>query len=127
MKKPRAYAKWRKEPEKRWRDAFHSFGHLLLTHARDQAVAQIPKESSAETREIATKAAVDALYNVMMILEGVVGAPKSVDRSLEFALIARVRERAAPYAVVEQFELAPNGEEPACMGFHFWTDGDFQI
>jgi hypothetical protein len=30
-----------------------------------------------------------------------------------------------PYEVVEAFELAPNGEEQACGGFHFWTDEDF--
>jgi len=29
--------------------------------------------------------------------------------------------------VLEQFELAPDGEEPVCMGFHFWTDGDFRV
>jgi hypothetical protein len=77
-------------------------------------------------RDVATKAAVSALYNVMMILEGVAAVHMAGDPRLEFALVARIRERETPYRVVEEFELAPNGEESACMGFHVWTDGDFR-
>jgi hypothetical protein len=40
-------------------------------------------------------------------------------------LIARVRDRTQGNAIVEEFELAPNGVESACMGFHFWTADDF--
>ena len=126
MEIPRPYSAWRNDPDQRWRDAFHTFGHLLMTHARDNALDQVPATASGETRTIAAKAAVDALYNVMMILERVVVAPAEDEHMLEFALIARVRETTKPYRVVEEFELAPNGEESACMGFHFWTDGDFQ-
>jgi hypothetical protein len=77
-------------------------------------------------RAAAEKGATDALYNLMMILEGVVGAPIGAELTLEFALIARVRDSREPYPIVEEFELAPNGDESACMGFHFWTDGDFR-
>jgi hypothetical protein len=122
--RPRPYEDWRTDPYGRWLDAFHTFGHLLMTHARDDALRQIPATASAETREVAAKAAVDALYNVMMILEGVVGAPGGRDRVLEFALIARLREIEKDQ-IVEEIEIAPNGEETVCMGFHFWTDGDF--
>jgi len=62
----------------------------------------------------------------MMILQRVVSATADESHALEFALVARVRNRENPYAVVEEFELAPEGEEAACMGFHVWTDGDFQ-
>lgn len=126
MNPPRFYHEWRSETNGRWRDAFHTFGHLLMTHARDGALQNIPKTATAEAREIAAKAVIDALYHVMMILEGVAGVQIGGDRSLEFALVARVRESEQPYRIVEEFELAPNGEEPACMGFHFWKDADFR-
>ncbi len=126
MNPPRSYHEWRSEPNGRWRDAFHTFGHLLMTHARDDALQQLPETTGAEARDIAAKAVNDALYNVMMILEGVAGVQIGGDRSLEFALVARVRESEQPYRIVEEFELAPNGEEPACMGFHLWKDGDFR-
>lgn len=125
MKNPRPYANWRKDPEKRWRDAFHTFGHLMMTHARNDALREIPESASAESRTIAEKAVKDALYNVMMILEGVVGVKADANHYLEFVLIARIRDDSTPREVVEEFELAPNGVESACMGFHFWTEGDF--
>jgi hypothetical protein len=120
---PRPYKEWRSDPTKRWRDAFHNFGHILLTHARNGAVQDV----APEHRDVATKAATDALYNVMMILEGIVGPEIGEEHTLEFALVARIRERTNQSVVVEQFELAPEGEEPACMGFHFWAEGDFRV
>ena len=62
-----------------------------------------------------------------MILDGVVRSPIYDEHYLEFALVARVKESNEPYRVVEEFELAPEGEESACMGFHFWTSGEFRI
>lgn len=61
----------------------------------------------------------------MMILEGVVSAPIDTLHKMEFALIARVYNKDNPPTCVETFEIAPNGEESVCMGFHFWTDGNF--
>ncbi len=127
MTEPRPYPEWRSDPDGRWRDAFHTFGHLLMTHARDEAIAKIPPNASDEAREVATKTVVNALYNVMMILEGIVRASAVANHYLEFALMARVRESETPCQILEEFELAPEGEESACMGFHFWTDGDFRV
>jgi hypothetical protein len=126
MDQPREYHEWRTDASGRWRDAFHTFGHLLMTHARNGALAEVSETASVETRETASRVAELALYNLMMILEGVVGVPIGNDRSLEFALIARIRKSGEPYSVVEEFELAPDGDESACMGFHFWTGGDFR-
>ena len=69
---------WRTDPDGRWRDAFHNFGHLLLTHARDRAI----NSTRSEHQDVASAAATDALYNLMMILEGVVGVPAADDLSL---------------------------------------------
>jgi hypothetical protein len=123
MVKPRPYREWRADPTGRWRDVFHTFGHLLLTHARDGAI----QSAAGKHKDVAAKAATDALYNLMMILEGVVGAEIDADHSIEFALVARVRRKAEEDAITEQFELAPGGAEPACMGFHLWTEGEFRV
>ena len=121
MELPRPYSEWRTDSNGRWRDAFHTFGHLLLSHARDGAVNDAPPDQ----KDIAGKAATDALYKLMMILEGVVGVAPGDGRELEFALVARVRD-SSTNAILEQFELAPDGNEPACMGFHIWADGEFR-
>jgi hypothetical protein len=124
MNIPREYPEWRQD-SRRWRDAFHTFGYLLFTHALNSAVADIPSSATPEARATAIKAAEDVLYNVMMILEGVVGAKADAEHRIEFALIARVLAAESPHECVEQFELAPKGEEPACMGFHLWKEGNF--
>lgn len=125
MNQPRPYPEWRTDPIGRWRDAFHTFGHLWFSHARDQALQTVPITASAETKALAAKAVDAALYNTLMILEGVVGAGAGAGHVLEFALIARVREKGSPKPS-ETFEVAPNGEESVCMGFHLWTAGDFR-
>ena len=126
MTSPRPYPKWRANRNGRWRDAFHTFGHLIMTHARDNAVEEAAAKAPEKVRNLAQKVAVAALYNVMMILDGVVVPDGDDDNMIQFVLTARVRRRSKPYKIVEEFELAPEGEEPACMGFHFWTEGDFQ-
>ena len=125
MIEPRSYPEWRNDRVGRWRDAFHAFGHLWFSHARDKALQTIPASTSGETRALVVKAVDTALYNTMMILDGVVVGQADAEHRVEFALIARVREKGSPERS-ETFELAPNGEESACMGFHIWAEGDFR-
>jgi hypothetical protein len=50
----------------------------------------------------------------------------SAGHRVEFALTARVRRVEPAFEIVEQYELGPDGEESACMGFHLWKAGEFQ-
>ena len=62
MTEPRPYTEWRSDPRKRSRDAFHTFGHMVIAHARDEAVSRV----APEHREVATQVATDALYNLII-------------------------------------------------------------
>jgi hypothetical protein len=109
----------------RWRDAFHAFGHLWFSHARENALRTIPACASKEARAVAVEAVDAALYNTMMIFDGIVAARPDATHTVGFSLTAQVRE-AASHDCIESFELAPNGEESTCMGFHLWAEGDFR-
>ncbi len=85
----------------------------------------IPFSASDEVRALAVAAVDTAIYNTMMIFDGIVGAQADATHTVGFALITQVRE-AGSHDPVESFELAPNGEESACMGFHLWAEGDFR-
>jgi hypothetical protein len=126
MNEPRPYSEWRSEPTLRWRDAFHSFGHLLFANAKTHALAHLPSRATDAERRIADDAVTNALYGLMMIIEGVDGLPVSAGHRVEFALTARVRRIEPASEIVEQYELGPDGEESACMGFHLWAAGEFQ-
>jgi hypothetical protein len=49
MNQPRRYPEWRSDSKGRWRDVFHTFGYLLMTHARDEALNRIPADTSVDT------------------------------------------------------------------------------
>lgn len=117
------FSKWPTDPHARWIQAGHTFGRHLMAAARDYAFERIAKKAPPEVREAAEKAALDAIYGMMMLLEGV--ADSRIDESyvVQYALFARVLKGNQPNPV-EQFELAPDGDG-LCMGYHFWITGDF--
>ncbi|MFM9924704.1 hypothetical protein VLK31_17050 [Variovorax sp. H27-G14] len=106
---------WRTDPEGRWIDAANTFGHHLMQAARDRAFARIPASATPECRDIARQAALDAIYGVLMLLDGVADSD-----GVRYALQARVQ----PADTAETIELAPDGDG-LCMGFHGWVAGDF--
>jgi hypothetical protein len=93
-----------------------------MAAARDYAFEQIPDSVTRESRSVAQKCALDAIYGMMMLLDGVADAKIDTSHWAQYVLIARVRtERGEP---VEEFELAPDGDG-LCMGFHGWVADDF--
>jgi hypothetical protein len=122
MSRPKAYENWSTEPHARWIDAGNTFGWHLLGAAREYAFKRIDKSATAEARAAAERAALDAIYGMMMLLDGVTPADSGNAR-IEYVLLARVnpqeRERNP-----ELIELAPDGDG-LCMGFQGWVAGDF--
>jgi hypothetical protein len=92
MVEPRSYPEWRKDQSGRWRDAFHAFGHLWFSHARENALRTIPASASKEARALAVEAVDAALYNTMMIFDGIVAARPDATHTVGFSLIAQVWE-----------------------------------
>jgi hypothetical protein len=115
------FSKWPSDPHARWVQAANTFGRHLMAAARDYAFGRIPESAPPEVREAAEKAALDAIYGVMMLLDGVANAKMDKSHRVEYALFARVRKANQPDPV-EQFELAPDGDG-LCMGYHGWVAG----
>jgi len=122
MSQPRAYKDWSSDPHARWIDAGNTFGWHLFGAARDYALKRISKDSSAEARAAAERAALDAIYGMMMLLDGVAPADSGTAR-IEYVLLARVIPQ-GPDSRQELVELAPDGDG-LCMGFQGWVAGDF--
>ena len=122
VSQPKTYETWSQEPHARWIDAGNNFGWHLMRAARDYAFKRIPKDASPEVRATAERAALDAIYGVMMLLDGVASST-SGNAQIEYALVARIRTGANANAV-ENIELAPDGDG-LCMGFQGWIAGGF--
>ena len=117
----RSYDNWPQDPDARWIEAGNTFGHHLITAARDYARARVGETVTESQRAVAHRAIDDAIYGVMMLLDGVSRTEIDSAHRVEYALIARMREGSR---VVEEIELAPGGDG-LCLGFHGWRNGDF--
>lgn len=117
------YAAWPENRNDHIVLASHTFGRDLIQYARNYAVAKLPADLAGDARAAAEKAVFDALYGVMMILEGIVGGPLDDEHQVRYTLLAHVENRYVK-APLTTIELAPNGEG-LCMGIHGWFKGDF--
>ena len=96
----------------------HAIGFTLVRDVRDYAREQMDANLSSEAQLAAEKAIDDALYGLMMVLDGVPD-----------------RFRNSRYAVALESEIVLyDGEHEAirtdffesfCMGYHSWVEGDF--
>ena len=114
------YRAWPVEPHARWIQAGHTFGKHLMEASRDYAFERVPENATPEERAIAQKAALDAIYGMMMLLDGVTAPKIDGANRIEYVLTARIiPEGASPS--IEEFELAPDGDG-LCMGYHYWIE-----
>jgi len=92
--------------------------------ARQYALDQLPAHLDAAARQAAEAAIQDTLYGVMMIADGVSGALRNDDETLQLVLVVRcVHHGAGSTRMLEELDLAEG--DGACMGFHGWINGDF--
>jgi hypothetical protein len=73
-------------------------------------------------RTIAQAAVDHALYGLMRVIDGVTGALRSEEWTVNIRTIVRLHHR---QTVVEQLDLFDG--DGACMGYHRWLKGDFGI
>ena len=96
-----------------------------MIDARNFAYERIPADVSPDARRIAEEAVFNALYGVMMILDGVTSNPldpEPTEHRAQYVLLSQICDFAGN--VLETFELAPDGD-PLCMGIHMWMEGEF--
>ena len=103
--------------------AGNTFGRQLMAASREYALGRIPKSATPKERELAEKAALDAIYGVMMLLDGVSESRIDKDHVAGYVLFSRIFA-SGQSEPVEELELAPDGDG-LCMGFHGWVTNDF--
>jgi len=119
----KAYPEWDHEINARWIDAANVFGRHLMSAAKDFSFERMSPSLSDSERNAAEKAALDAIHGVMMLLDGIAATRAGPGHVIDYALIARVRDRQSD-TCVESIELAPSGDG-LCMGLAGWSQGDF--
>lgn len=102
----------------------HGAGFIIFQDARQYAIDEIPANYDDEQRSIALKAIDDAIYGLMMIIEGVSGCLKN--EKFMLSIETKVKLQAInknELELVEELDLAQG--DGMCMGYHGWREDDY--
>jgi hypothetical protein len=104
----------------------HAAGFILFEDVRRHALDRVEADATLDERakEAARRAIDDALYGLMMSIDGVTGALEGSELSVQLRVIARLMHRGdGRDELVEEIDLGEG--DGMCMGYQFWRGGDF--
>lgn len=102
----------------------HAVGFILFEDVRRYALERIDPKLGARARAAVEKGIDDALYGLMMVLDGVTGQLSSDTYEVALKVVARLKEVGAPKAH-PLYELDLFHGDGMCMGYHGWREGKF--
>lgn len=100
----------------------HAIGFILFQDVRDYALQQIDASLKDDEKSAAIKAINDAVYGLMMVLDGVTGSLSSESRRVNLRVFAELVDVKTD-EVVESLDLMDG--DGMCMGYHGWIENDF--
>lgn len=102
----------------------HAVGFMLFQDMRQYAIDEMDPSLSPEVHEHVVKGINDAVYGLMMIIDGVSGFLRNDSDSVSLKFIAQhQREKGDGVEVIQELDLADG--DGFCMGYHGWLEGDF--
>jgi hypothetical protein len=114
-------------PEPRSRELWlqHAAGLTFFEDVRRYAMERIDPALTGEARAAVKKGIDDALYGLMMIIDGVSGSISNASHTVHIDFIVRLATRGDSEngGVLSEVDLR-NGDG-MCMGYHGWLEGDF--
>lgn len=100
----------------------HAAGLIFFEDVRNYAIEQLEDRLSDDARAAALKAIDDAVYGMMMIIDGVSGALQNEKHRVDLSVSVRLTDLDTDETLTEMNLADGDG---MCMGFHGWRDGDF--
>jgi hypothetical protein len=103
----------------------HAAGFILFEDVRRYAIEQIDPTLPDEARTVVQKGIDDAVYGLMMVIDGVSGGLSNVSRTVYIDFVARFAARGDTEngSVLSEIDLGKG--DGMCMGYHGWLEGDF--
>jgi len=103
----------------------HAAGFILFRDSRQYAVDQIDAHLDPKARAAVVKGIDDALYGLMMIIDGVSGRLSNASEVVSLTMLVRHSRRSPSGSVSLVQELDLQEGDGMCMGIHGWRTGDF--
>ena len=110
------------EPRQRELWLQHAIGFILFQDVRDYALQQIDASLKDNEKPAVIKAINDAVYGLMMVLDGVTGSLSNESRRVNLRVLAELVDVDTD-EVVESLDLMDG--DGMCMGYHGWIENDF--
>jgi hypothetical protein len=98
----------------------HAAGYIIFRDMKEYAVNNIPDGTTESTKEKIIQGIEDAIYGLMMIMDGVVGTLQNGEYTVSIENNILLEKDGQ---VIQKINTL-NGDG-MCMGFHDWRAGDF--
>jgi hypothetical protein len=100
----------------------HGAGFIMFQDIRQYAIDAIPATYSHAAREAAMKGIDDAVYGLMMVIDGVTGGLSNDKYRLSLQTKVQL-ETVDGGGLVQELDLFKG--DGMCMGYHGWKDDDY--
>jgi hypothetical protein len=110
------------DPQQRELWLQHAIGFILFQDVRDYALQQIDPSLKDSEKSAAIKAINDAVYGLMMVLDGVTGSLSNESRRVNLRVLAELVD-VETEEIVESLDLMDG--DGMCLGYHGWIESDF--
>jgi hypothetical protein len=103
----------------------HAAGFIIFEDVRRYALERIEPGLSAEAVAAAKKGIDDAVYGLMMVVDGVSGGISNANHNVYIDFIVRLakRKNSIDDSLLSEVDLRQG--DGMCMGYHGWLEGDF--
>src|SRR6476620_984596 len=103
----------------------HAAGFIVFEDIRRYAMEKIDPTLTVEARAAVQKGIDDAVYGLMMVIDGVTGGIWNSNHTLFIDFIVRLarRDDLMTGEVLSEVDLRQG--DGMCMGYHGWLEGDF--
>ena len=103
----------------------HAAGFIFFEDIRRYAMERVDPALSNEIRAAVQKGIDDALYGLMMVIDGVAGGISNASRTVSIDFFVRLAERGDSEVNGTLSEVDLRHGDGMCMGYHGWREGDF--
>jgi hypothetical protein len=97
----------------------HAAGFILFEDVSHYALERLDPTLDDATKSLVTSAVNDALYGLMMVLDGVSGSLRNDEDTVDLTMTVRLRRG----DTLTEMDLQEG--DGMCMGYHGWVAGDF--
>ena len=98
----------------------HAAGFILFQDIRRYAIDRIPNNTDDNIKELIVKGIDDAVYGLMMIMDGVAGQLENDQYAVSIESIIKLKSNGETIQEINTLD-----GDGMCMGFHGWKENDF--